>query len=191
MAVNRDLDATLSLLTETLDQPHIDLGRAFDDFIAAVEQTVASCSGVTVTLNGPTGPVRMSSGSALSDTRPVRSSLWIRLDSGRSPDDEVEMVLYGANPGAFVDLAADLAWLLGRPLEEVMLDRHLEPLASSIRSVIDRSLMDQAVGVLIAGGWAPQEAQVELTQRAHELGVARWEAAQALLAGLDTERPDP
>lgn len=35
------------------------------------------------------------------------------------------VILYAAKPGAFIDLAADLAWLTGRSLTDFVLDRHL------------------------------------------------------------------
>jgi hypothetical protein len=37
----------------------------------------------------------------------------------------VEVILYTGRAGAFVDLAADLAWLTGRGMTDVPLDQHL------------------------------------------------------------------
>lgn len=76
----------------------------------------------------------------------------------------IQVVLYAATPGAFVDMAADLAFLTGIALDGADLDQH-QSLAGEpdITGVIqDQSVIDEAIGVLIAGGRTGDQACAEL-----------------------------
>jgi len=46
------------------------------------------------------------------------------IGAGHEPAT-VAVILYAGTPGTLVDLAADLAWLTGRPPTDFMLDKHL------------------------------------------------------------------
>ena len=83
----------------------------------------------------------------------IRTSLHVPLpglDSG--PHPAMALILYAEVPGAFVDLAADLAWLTKRAPTEFTLDAHLavpagSDIAGRLRAASD---IDQAIGVLIS-----------------------------------------
>jgi hypothetical protein len=107
----------------------------------------------------------------------VLSSLQI------SPDARLTLILYAARAGAFVDLAADLSWLTGRPLSDFVLDQHQHlaagPLpADSVRST---SLINQAIGTLLGDGHTLEGADRELDARAATAGLSRLEAATVIL----------
>ncbi len=110
-------------------------------------------------------------------------SLPVHGDAART----AEIVLYAANPGAFVDLAADLAVLTGTALHEFLLDRHLDGAFGPARPtdpgrVLDASVVDQAMGVLLDRGWTPEQARRGLRRRATDGDLVA--AAEALLADL-------
>lgn len=79
----------------------------------------------------------------------------------------VRIIFYGGRPGAFVDLAADLAYAEGVPLDSLVLDGD-QPAstASGVRGLERVSLVQRAVGVLIAQGVAPDEAYDRLVSEA-------------------------
>ena len=96
--------------------------------------------------------------------------------------------LFAGSPGAFVDLAADLAWLTGRPPKDFALDEHLRiPVPDESRvSLRASSVINQAVGVLIARGYSPRRADWQLDVQAAHAGTDRHTAAQVILARLAT-----
>jgi hypothetical protein len=91
----------------------------------------------------------------------------------------VAIILYAGSPGAFVDLAADLAWLTARPPSEFVLDQHLTHdigLPSEAR-VHAASAINQAIGVLVGRGYTLRQASWELDARAARAGTDRHAAA--------------
>lgn len=94
------------------------------------------------------------------------------------------LVLYAGSPGAFVDLAADLAWLTARPLSDFVLDQHLTiPAGSDTGTQLSAaSVINQAIGVLIGIGYTPRQADLRLDSQAAHAGTDRYAAAQLILA---------
>uniref|UniRef100_UPI00389B1BE0 hypothetical protein n=1 Tax=Mycobacterium sp. HUMS_1102779 TaxID=3383487 RepID=UPI00389B1BE0 len=125
----------------------------------------------------------------------VRTSLRLTLPGvgvgdGRAAP-RVALTLYAGTPGAFVDLAADLAWLTGRLPSEFALDQHLSvPDGSDFRTYLRAaSVVNQAIGVLIGRGYTPRQAHRELEIRAHGARADRHSAAQFILDTLTAEDP--
>jgi hypothetical protein len=72
------------------------------------------------------------------------------------------LILYAQRRGAFIDLAADLSWLTGRDPSEFVLDHHftLPNHLDAPEGLTVASVINQAIGVLIAHGRTPEQATV-------------------------------
>ena len=104
----------------------------------------------------------------------------------------IGLILYAGSPGAFTDLAADLAWLSGRDLSDFAVDQHVTVPAEldGHDGLAALSLINQAIGMLIAHGHTPEQADRELDDRAVQAGVDRQVAATQLLAAPDGAAPN-
>ena len=124
----------------------------------------------------------------------IRTSLHLSLPGPSDPQNSpgVAIILYAGSPGAFVDLAADLAWLTARSLSDFILDQHLTVAAGSLPEGQLRaaSAINQAIGVLIGRGYTPQQAHWELDTQAAHAGTDRHTAAYHILAKINTGDDD-
>jgi hypothetical protein len=181
------LAADLALLTDALDVGAVDIASSVTLLTSDVAAAVWSYAGLSVRLSSPAGHAELTTVVDEDTIARIVTSLRIPVPTGSPTSDASALiVLYATLPGAFVDLAADLAWLTGRPLGDVGLDIdlgariHAHP-ATSLRSL---SSINQAVGVLVGRGRTPEESVVELDALADEAGTDRCAAALALLAAL-------
>lgn len=183
MGVTPSLAARLQLLSDALGGPPGLLEEALRDFGDAVRAAVSSYIGMTVTGRGPTARLGFTLWHDGERPASVRASLKLPLP-GRGG---IGIVLYAANPGAFVDLAADLAVLTGRPLAEVAVDEHLHGVedAATESTLLDASALDQAVGVLLGSGWTPEQALRALDERGRRRSSDGPAAARELLSDLE------
>jgi hypothetical protein len=179
------LSAQLGALTSTLDDPGIDLEAVIATLTADVTAAVPSFLGLTMTLLLSGRPVTVTAIDAdLAAT--AGASLQLPLDplAGAAPGSSV--VFYAGRPGAFVDLAADTRYAYGLD-GDVVLDAHLTslPRAAGVHPGVNGSdemtLINQAIGVLIARGHPPEEAHDELLTRAADHGRGLSGAAEDLL----------
>lgn len=190
--------SALTALTATFDDPDIDLARTLKALTDQVDLAVPSFLGVSVHVT--TGGARIDLASM--DTIPasgIGSSLTIPAQSPSNgnahPADassRIELILYAAAPGALVDLAADLGFLMSLPLSAFALDQHLdgpEPTGSAMDAI---SLVDQAIGVLLGLGRTPEQAENDIADQA-SAGVSREAVAAAILADRvpPAAGPDP
>ncbi len=164
------LSDQLDALTNALAEPGTDLQDVVAALADDVTAAVPSFLGLTLTV--------------LLDGRPVTvtaidpdlvaaagTSLQLPLErlAGAAPGSSV--VFYAGRPGAFVDLAADTRYAYGLD-GDVVLDGHLNPLTRvsvvdpGINGSTEMSVINQAIGVLIARGHLPEEAHDELVRRA-------------------------
>jgi hypothetical protein len=186
------LAADLSTLTEALDDSDVDVADTLRRLSAAAALAVRTYLGLTVTSVLAAGEVTLTALELGTVPGDIRTSL--RLPMPRTSDDGpaplVSVTFYAAEPGAFIDLAADLAWLTGRSLTDLVLDRHLVlPKALDAPSgVAVTALIDQAIGVLIGHGYTPQQAHRELDARAERLGGDRHGSAKDILTELTAQR---
>jgi hypothetical protein len=203
VTIRAALAADLGLLTEALDRPGVDIEATLEQLVLVAAQAIPSYLGLTVSLVTRDDDLAFSTLTHENEIARITTSVRIPLGPRRSsPDPEGPgsvLILYASVPGAFVDLAADLAWLTSRALQDVRLDddvtaasvRHLAP------SLSDRSSIDQAIGVLIGRGRTSGEARDELTDLATASDVTLASAACALLASIapppsrDGERSPP
>jgi hypothetical protein len=90
-----------------------------------------------------------------------------------------------------VDLAADLAVALGVPPGDVVLDADLAlpDLVRAHRELDELTVLNQAVGVLLARGLTVDEARAALVRRGASDGTGVLGAARALLASLVQRGP--
>lgn len=181
-------DPTLAAALVVLDRAlgaEGDLGAALRELAATVRAAVPSSLGMFVATDDESGfgfTVWGSDGGAPPPLGgPARTSLALPDRTGRR--GPVVVVLLGGAPGAFVDLAADLAHLTATPLAELALDRHLDGSGwpSGSAALLAASAVDQAVGVLIGRGLTCGQARYALAGRAAESGVTLGDVASGLL----------
>lgn len=167
------LSTALALLSAGLDDPSTNAWRDFDQFAIVVRSAVASYCGLAITMSADDGiPLTIT---ATDPGAVVATSLAIPL-STLSPTGGGEIVLFATVAGAFVDLAADLAYQTATALDTFALDAHLEPPALPPAGVPEFAVIHQAVGFLIAGGSTPEQALARLEKFAandgHDLAAA-------------------
>jgi hypothetical protein len=188
VTITAALAADLRLLTAALDEPGADISHTLAQLAADTAAGVVSYLGLSVTASRSDPPFTSTyllDGVVNDD---IGTSLQLRLPGprdGRSPSTVV-IILYAGSPGAFVDLAADLAWLTARPLSDFALDQHLRIPAGSVTGgqLGADSAINQAIGVLVGRGYTPQQAGWALDTQAGHAGTDRLIAAQRILARL-------
>jgi hypothetical protein len=189
------LAADLAVLSEALDETDGGLADALRQLVADVKVAVPSYLGLTIVAGNGTYPMTLTAMEPFTHPSDVVSSLVLPLADDRAAEAGAPLVLilYAARPDAFVDLAADLGRLTGRPLRDFALDQHLVPPAEldSSTGVRASSLVHQAIGVLIGRGYTPEEADLEIELRAAADGNSRAKAADIILARLRPTETDP
>lgn len=203
MEITDTLAADLALLTAAIAEPDADpvtgLPATVLGLVADARLAVPSFVGLTVTATNAGHAGGASDGVILRltlldphvDPRDVATSLRLpglpgpidRAGSGRAT---IALVLYAATPGAFVDLAADLAFLTGREPDAADLDQHRglagEP---NITGVLhSETVIHEAIGVLIARGRTPEQADAELDTLADAAHTHRADEASRILTIL-------
>jgi hypothetical protein len=188
VTINAALAAELEILTATLDEPGADIAHSVRQLALNAAAGVTTYLGLSVLMGRsepPFGFTALADGVAADD---IGTSLWVELPGvgdgwGRLT---VAVTLYAGSPGAFVDLAADMAWLTARPLSDFVLDKHLTvPAPSNTGTQLHAtSIINQAVGVLIGRGHTPEQANWQLDTQAADAGTDRHGAAQLVLATL-------
>ena len=192
MKISAALAADLGILTAALDEPGADVLHSLHQLGVDAQAAVPSYLGLSMTFDGSDPPftfTTLEDGTADN----VRTSLRLTLpgvgDGWASPS--VDLILYAGTPGTFVDLAADLAWLTGRPPSDFALDQHLSVPAGSDAGTSLRaaSVINQAIGVLICRGYTPRQAYSKLDTQADGAGTDRYTTAQFILDTLTAEDP--
>ena len=186
MNITTGLATDLRRLTAALDEPGADIAHSLHKMAADTQAAVRSYLGLNVSVSR-SDPLFtftcLNDGVVAGD---IATSLRLTLprigDSWAPP--AVALTLYAGSPGAFVDLAADLAWLTARPLSDFVLDQHVTiPAGSDSGAQLSAaSVINQAIGVLIGFGHTPQQADRRLDIQAAHAGTGRYAAAQLILA---------
>lgn len=192
MLISAAVAANLAVLTEALDEPGVDIADTVRRLAADVLAAVPSYQGLTVLAGDGDPPFTMT---AMADSGAIGTSLLVPL-ARRDPairDPGVALILYAGLAGAFVDLAADLSWLTGLELGDLVLDRHLTtPDDHGAQGAMHvAAIIEQAVGVLIGRGHTAEQARVELDAQATATGTERYDAANFVLDSLTGGEPDP
>jgi hypothetical protein len=193
-----DLPATLLAhlhdLTLSIGEDDQDLDDPLVALTTALQSTTASYSGLQLTIFEDQGPVTLS---AFTDGQeePVGTSLRLPLALVSSVDGDSRVVFFAGTPGAFTDLAADLSHALGGiPVEQtspaadgmdlggtymdghrkaIELDVDLPPLSrvSGLNGVAELTLLNRAIGMLMAQGHDIEQARQVLRRDAAAAGV--------------------
>jgi hypothetical protein len=193
------MDGTTQLLDQ-LDRlladvgaPSADLSRSLDALLTSLSTAIPSFAGLVVNLRRHGHPVTLTAFHRW-DGRAAGTSLrWTTPHPGT--DGETSLTLYAHHPGALVDLAADLGYLLnsrphwtnGRRAEDLIrLDRDLPPptQATAITGIEELSTINRATGVLIDRGTHPEQAMHDLTRHAAAAGLDPYTYARTLLGHL-------
>jgi hypothetical protein len=177
------LDALTDALDGSGDDLHAILSVLTDDLKAAVPSFVGLS--VTVHVDGDAITV------VAMNSRTAAASMLLPLAPLTGLPDRSHMVFYAANPGAFIDLAADTRAAYGLD-GDVVLDGHLPPPditgLSGADELAERSDINQAIGVLIEDGHPPTLARRELDTRAAAAGVTVHRIAKDILHQLGVTR---
>jgi len=193
--ISAALAADLDLLTDALDAPGADITDAARQLAIDAGLAVRSYLGLTVFTTGIDPNFTFSLMADGAQDHDVRASLMMPLSQMRRADvgTDVTVVVFAAKDGAFVDLAADLAWILGCNLSDIAVDEHLVAGGlDTVESVAARSVINQALGVLLGRGMTPEQADGELDAQAAAASTDRHTAAARILTYLTdpTRRPD-
>ena len=173
MEIAAVLAANLAVLTEALDDSTFDLAGCLRQLVADIGFAVPSYVGLTFILNNDEQPFSFTLLESEITATDVVSSVLVPLSLIVGAGPEIVLFCYAGQPGAFVDLAADLAWLSGLGLADFVLDEHLS-LAFEPRigeSLIAASVINQAVGGLIDQGHTPEQARRELEEGSNRAGI--------------------
>jgi hypothetical protein len=187
MTITAALAADLGILTAALDESGADIAQSLHQLGLNARAAVPTYLGLSVIVgddDDPSFTVALADGVVAGD---IRTSLWLTLSgvAERRETLAVALILYAGSPGTFVDLAADLAWLTGRPSSDFVLDEHLRIVAgSSTRMQLAAVVVNQAIGVLIGRGYTPQQADGHLDTLAANAGTDRHAAADRILVTL-------
>jgi hypothetical protein len=177
--------AALGVLTEALDEPGTDIAHSLQQLALAAAVAIPTFRGLSVLVPHSDPPFTVTTLADGVKAGDIRTSLQVLLPTMGADHDaaSVAVILYAAAPGTFVDLAADLAWLTGRPMSEVTLDGHLTvPAAADIGAQLHAaSDINQAIGVLIDRGYTPRQAHRHLDIQAATNRTDRHATAQLIL----------
>ena len=196
MTIPSALAADLALLTYALDTGAVDIASTFSLLSSDVAAAVSSYVGLSVRVHSLGGLAELTTLDDPAVIARIVTSLRIPVPvASQVPGPSVVIVLYATLAGAFVDLAADLAWLTDVALADVGLDLDLDldPRARSgvATPISSLSSIDQAIGVLVGRGHTPEETLVELETLAARFGGDRHAAALEILDALQPERSAP
>jgi hypothetical protein len=157
MDLSGPLVGVLRALTDALEDPDIDLPTILDGFVEDLAAVIPSYLGLQATLQLDGRPVTLSVIED-ADAGAARTSLRLPLDPSGRADPASAVILCAANPGAFVDLAADAErwWGLDGRVNH---NQHLPAPADRPDSATDDlhqlSDINRAIGVLLTQNFTP------------------------------------
>jgi hypothetical protein len=175
----RDLFSDLAVPDPMTGQP-IDLETSLMALTAALKHAVPSYRGLVLTLVVDEQPVSVTSAEP-ADISDIATSLCLSLAWVPLLAADSQITFYAAVPGTFVDLAADLSFILGS--EALRLDDELpSALVTDLAGVRSLFAVNEAVGVLIDHGHTPDGAQRRLRHMADTSGVSVHRAAEVVIS---------
>ena len=156
----------------------VELEKLLTALTEAVKSAAPSYRGLALTLIIDKQPVSLTS-AEVGNTSDIATSLRLSLAWIPSLGAGSRITFYASTPGTFVDLAADLAFVLGS--ESLRLDEDIPSVLVSDLSGVGRlSAINRAVGVLISHGHTTDSAQRELRHTADVTRISIQKAAEAV-----------
>lgn len=192
MDISAALAADLAILTQALDQRDVDLQTQVQALSDDVSSAVVSYLGLRMAIAVGGQDVSIALRSDTTTGPEVATSLLIPLAAVTDAEPASALVLYAGVPGAFVDLAADLAHALNLDPISLALDEHLHRPsdgASGAAGLDWHSAINQAIGILIGRGRTPEAALEELQRLARLDGNNLHHSAAALILGISVPTP--
>ena len=149
MTFSPDVAAAVRALTEVLDDPAIDIGHTLDELAETVRLAVPSAVGLSIRSGIDGSRIELTAGLENSVADDIGASLMFTLPLAGVPSTGTTIVFYATTKGAFVDLAADVAWLAGSRVKDIVLDAHLKPpaYADPQATLLAMSSFHQAIGI--------------------------------------------
>ena len=164
----------LATLTAALAMPGADLGALLTGLSRRIRLVVPSSVGLSMTVVMDDVPITLT----IMDGASVAASMRLPLSALGAAEAGSFVVLYAANAGAFVDLAADADFVVGAGKRLAVLDDDLHPTpAPGLDGLKTLSAINRAIGFLIGDGHTPAGASAELDRRALATGISRHAAA--------------
>jgi hypothetical protein len=183
----RDLFSDLAV-PDPITGRQVDLQDSLTALTASLKRAVPSYRGLALTIVIDEQPVSVTSAES-DDTSDIATSLCLSLAWVPLLRTDSRITFYASVPGTFADLAADLAFVLGRESLRLDEDVHLA-LVSDLAGVRRLSTINEAVGVLIGHGHTPDSAQRELRQIADKTRVTIQRAAEVVTDSPSSARWD-
>jgi hypothetical protein len=167
-------------LLASIGQDDHDLSETLASLTTALCSTAESYCGLQLTLVENQWPVTLTAFAGADP--PIRTSLRLPLALvSRRVDSEGWVIFFASTPGAFTDLAADLSHALGGVRVELDADVPPLPRDSGLTGLAELTVLNRAVGILVARGHDIEHAHQLLRRDAAAAGVeAHVYAAQIL-----------
>jgi hypothetical protein len=188
--ISAALAADLTALTYVLDDPDFDLETHLHALAASLKAAVASYTGMTMNIAMDGHDISFTTHDTVDAAAATATSLLIPLSALTAAEHASSLVIYAATPGAFVDVAADLSYVLDLDPATLVSDQHRPHHAtthdenSGMKGLAEYSLINQAIGILIARGHTPDTARQELQRLANLDGGHLVKAAEAVALSL-------
>jgi hypothetical protein len=189
MAAPAALATNLAASSGDLNRSDVDVPGLLERLAVQVHGLVPSYAGLSVTTVVDDFPLTLTVMDESVNRGEIAASATLPLTiTGAATLGQI--VFYATGRGAFVNFAADASpLLLGMDLDAVLLDRRLSlpsslADASGVIGLTDFSAINQACGVLIEQGHAPESAHAELLGIARDAGVSETATARRILAAV-------
>jgi hypothetical protein len=178
---------------ESIDQSHASLSAPLRDLTRDLKSAVDAFVDVEVTIFADLGlPITLTDFTDGADPAVIRGSFRLVLAALQAADSIGHVTFYASRPGAVVDLAADLTYVLARAAIETStsalslhVDEQLQPTnrQADLTGIEEASIVGRAVGVLVGRGLPPQHAGAALVLGAQRARAGVVAYARRILAG--------
>ena len=184
----RELVVAIRDLLADVDHDESFVAGPLSVLTAHLTEAIASYLGLQVLMSQVGHPFRLTSFLRTGPSHPVETSVEIPLTAIGLPVHSGRITIYAHQPGAFVDLAADLTYALGLDHRMIVVDDDPDDVesASGIDGLGEISIINRALGVMIARGSSPDEALATLQREAERHGVTVYIQASTMFGELGT-----